>query len=193
MSLWGVKIKMTDPLLQKFQQEGRNFLEFFKQELGGIRSNRPHPALLENLWVESYGSRFLLKQLATIQVSLPNALIVQVWDKNNLANCEKAIQLANLGVNTVIEGNQIRVILPPLSQERREQLFSLVKKKAEETRVKLRNLRDEIIKEIQKLFQEKKISEDEKFYKKEELQKIVDKFNEEIEQLVEIKEKEIFQ
>lgn len=184
---------MTDPLLQKFQQEGRNFLEFFKQELGGIRSNRPHPALLENLWVESYGSRFLLKQLATIQVSLPNALIVQVWDKNNLANCEKAIQLANLGVNTVIEGNQIRVILPPLSQERREQLFSLVKKKAEETRVKLRNLRDEIIKEIQKLFQEKKISEDEKFYKKEELQKIVDKFNEEIEQLVEIKEKEIFQ
>lgn len=184
---------MTDPLLEKFQKEGKNFLSFFQQELTGIRSNRPHPALLENLWVESYGARLLLKQLATIQVSPPNALIVQVWDKNNLANCEKAINLANLGVTTSIEGNQIRVVLPPLSQERRDQFFSLVKKKAEETRVKLRNLRDEIIKEIQRLFQEKKISEDEKFRKKEELQKIMDKFMEEIEKLVEEKRKEIFQ
>lgn len=184
---------MTDYLLQKFQEEGKKFLDFFKQELGGIRSNRPHSGLLENLWVESYGSRFLLRQLASIQVIPPNTLIVQVWDKNNLANCEKAIQLANLGATIIIEGSQIRVVLPPLSQERREQLFGLVKKKAEETKIKLRSLRDEIIKEIQKLFQEKKIGEDEKFRKKEELQKIMNKFNEEIEKLVETKEKEIFQ
>jgi len=69
-----------------------------------------------------------LKQLATIQVSLPNSLIVQVWDKVNVSACEKAIQAANLGVSTIVEGSQIRVILPPLSQERRDQIFQLIKK-----------------------------------------------------------------
>jgi len=179
--------------IEKFKKEGSTILDNFRVEIAGVRSNRPHPSLIENLKVECpiYGSVMPLKHLATIQVNLPNSLIVQVWDKNNLTACEKTIQSAQLGVTTTIEGSQIRVILPPLSQERRDQIFQSIKKKSEETKIRLRILRDETLKEIKDLFEQKKITEDDKYRGKDELQKIIDEFNKKIEELIEIKRKEI--
>ncbi len=182
-------------LIEKFKKDGAIIVDNFKTEAMGVRSNRPHPALVENIKVEIpvYGSIMPLKHLATIQVNLPNNLIVQVWDKNNVGACEKAIQLANLGVSTIIEGNQIRVILPPLSQERRDQIFQLIKKKSEDTKIELRLLRDEIIKEAKKMYEEKQLSEDDKYKTKEDLQKTIDEFNKTIEEIIEEKKKEIFE
>lgn len=184
---------IINQLIEKFKKEGQNILESFKTEIAGIRSNRPQPALIENLKVECpfYGSVLPLKHIASIQVSLPNSLIVQIWDKSNINACEKAIQAANLGVTTAIEGSQIRVVLPPLSQERREQIFQLIKKKAEETKIHLRGAREDILKEIKELFENKKITEDDKYRGKDELQKVIDGFNEEIEKIIENKRREL--
>jgi ribosome recycling factor len=186
---------LINQLIEKFKKEGGHVLEVFKAEIAGVRSNRPQPALIENLKVEcpAYGTVMPLKHIATIQVSLPNNLIVQVWDKANVSACEKAIQAANLGVTTMIEGSQIRVVLPPLSQERREQIFQLVKKKAEETKIRLRNLREDILKEMKELFENKKITEDDKYRGKDELQKVIDEFNDKIEEVVENKRKELYE
>jgi len=182
-----------EEIIQKFKKEKAGIIEFFKNELRTIRSNRPHPGLLENIRVEYYNSNLPLKQMGTIQVVLPNSLIVEVWDKNALNIVAKAIEMANLGLTTAIEGIHIRVILPPLSEERRQEIISLVHKKAEENRINFRRVRDEAVKEVKKLFDAKKIGEDDKFRKKEEIQKMVDEFNEEISSLIDKKEEELKQ
>jgi ribosome recycling factor len=168
-------------------------LEFFKNELSGIRSNRPHPGLLENVKVEYYGSTMPLKQMANVQVSPPNCLVVQAWDKGALPALEKAIQAANLGVSTANEGAHIRVVLPSLSKERRDEISALVKRKAEESRINLRHLRDDVMKGIQAMFDDKKIGEDDKFRKKEDIQKLIEDFNKQIDEQVKKKEEELNQ
>ncbi len=182
-----------EQIIQKFKDEVGKALEFFKTELAGIRSNRPHPGLLESVKVEYYGSTMPLKQMANVQVSPPNCLIVQAWDKAALPALEKAIQAANLGVSTSNEGSQIRVVLPSLSKERREEISALVKRKAEESRVNLRHLRDDVMKEVQKMFDDKKIGEDDKFRRKEEIQKLIESFSKQIDEQVKKKEEELNQ
>lgn len=178
-------------IIQKLKNEINPVMEFFKNELSGIRSNRPHPGLLENVKVEYYNSIMPLKQMAAVQVSLPNCLIVQPWDKGALSACEKSIQAANLGVSTATEGHQIRVILPPLSEERRKEVILLVNKKAEEAKVNLRHVRDNIMKEVQQMFDDKEMGEDDKFRKKEEVQKILDEISKDISEIVKKKEEEL--
>jgi len=182
-------------LIEKLKKGGEAIIEEFRNEVLSVRSNRPQPALIENIRVKCplYGSIMPLKQLATIQVNLPNSLIVQVWDKDNVSACEKAIQAANLGVSTIVEGSQIRVILPPLSQERRDQIFQLIKKKAEDTKIRLRRLRDDVLKEMKELFEQKKISEDDKYRGKEEIDKAMEGFNNKIEEIIEAKRREIYE
>jgi len=182
-------------LIEKLKKGGEAIIEEFRNEVLSVRSNRPQPALIENIRVECplYGSIMPLKQLATIQVNLPNSLIVQVWDKANVSACEKAIQAANLGVSTIVEGSQIRVILPPLSQERRDQIFQLIKKKAEDTKIRLRRLRDDVLKEMKELFEQKKISEDDKYRGKEEIDKAMEGFNNKIEEIIEAKRREVYE
>lgn len=182
-----------EQIIQQFKSEAVKSLDFFKNELSGIRSNRPHPGLLENVKVEYYGSTMPLKQMANVQVSLPNCLIVQAWDKGALPALEKAIQAANLGVSTANEGAHIRVVLPSLSKERRDEISSLVKRKAEESRINLRHLRDDVMKEIQTMFDDKKIGEDDKFRKKEDIQKLIEDFNKQIDEQVKKKEEELNQ
>lgn len=179
--------------IQQFKNEVNKMMEFFNNELSGIRSNRPHPGLLENVKVEYYGSTMPLKQMANVQVSLPNCLIVQAWDKSALPALEKAIQAANLGVSTANEGVHIRVVLPSLSKERRDEISSLVKRKAEESRINLRHLRDDVMRVIQEMFDDKKIGEDDKFRKKEDIQKLIEDFNKQIDEQVKKKEEELNQ
>jgi ribosome recycling factor len=182
-----------EQLIQQFKNEVSKSLEFFKNELSGIRSNRPHPGLLENVKVEYYGSTMPLKQMANVQVSPPNCLVVQAWDKGALPALEKAIQAANLGVSTANEGAHIRVVLPSLSKERRDEISALVKRKAEESRINLRHLRDDVMKGVQAMFDDKKIGEDDKFRKKEDIQKLIEDFNKQIDEQVKKKEEELNQ
>lgn len=180
-------------IITNLKDEIEKILSFFQEEMSGIRSNRPHSGLLENIKIDYMGSLIPLKQMATISVSQPNSLLVQPWDKSSLPACEKAIISANLGVSTANEGSHIRVILPTLSAERRQELVKLAHKKSEESKVHSRRLRDDARKEVQKIFDSKEIGEDDKFKIQDDIQKEIDNFSKKIDELVKIKEGELSQ
>ena len=155
-------------------------------ELQKLRTGRANPVILEDVRVTYYGTSMPLKQLGTISVPEPRQLLVQPWDKNALQPMEKAIRDAGLGLNPTNEGDKLRITLPALTTERRAELAKLVGKIAEEARVKVRNIREEVLRDVKKLE-----DEDEKFRKQEQLQKIIDEYNLKIKDHAAAKEKEI--
>lgn len=160
--------------------------EELREELLTLRTNRPTPKLIENVKVE-YGDNILsVKQLGSIGIELPRSLIVSVWDVSITPQVAKAIETANLGVGVSSEGNVVRINLPELTEERRAELIKLVKASTERIRIKMRTSRDEVNKRANA-----EADKDVKFRAKEELQKIVDNFNHEIDRLVENKVNEI--
>jgi len=164
-------------------------LEKFKQEIAGIRGNRPSPALVENLKVDYFGQSLLVKQLGSISILPPREIDINVWDKNAVTPIVKTIEAAGLSVN--FEGNLIRINLPPLTEERRQELIKTVRKIAENYRIQLRHQRDETNKEITHSFDAKEITEDKKFKLKEENQKNTDEINKQIEEILAKKTKEL--
>lgn len=177
--------------LQDFQKKSKETTEKLKKELSGIRANRPTTALVENIQVEYYGQKLPLKQIASIGVIPPREITIQAWDKEAVPNIIKSIETSPLGLSANPEGTIVRLHLPELSGERREELSRHVKKETEKYRIELRHLRDEINKKIQKMLDNREISEDAKFKLKNETQKITDKTNEEIEKILDNKMKEI--
>lgn len=176
-------------ILEKFKKETAILVESFKKEITGIRGNRPSPALVENLKVDYFGQSLLVKQLGSISVFPPREIDINVWDKNAVPGIVKAVETSGLSVN--YEGKLIKINLPPLTEERRQELIKSVKKIAENFRIQLRHQRDEINKEITHSFETKEINEDQKFKLKEEAQKKVDSVNQEIENILSQKTKEL--
>ncbi len=166
-------------------------LEHLQVELAKLRTSRANPALIDDLKVDYYGVPTALKQLGSISVPEPRQLLIQPWDKNALAPIEKAIRDAGLGLNTANEGDKIRISLPELNEERRKELTKVVGRIAEQARIKLRAVREEIFKDIKNQEAAGKISEDERFRQQEKLQELVDEYNKKIKELAEAKEKEI--
>ncbi len=166
-------------------------LQSFKTELAKLRTGRANPAMIEDLRVDYYGTMMPIKQLANISVPEARQLLVLPWDKNALAALDKGIRDANLGFNPTNEGDKLRIKLPDLSQESRQELGKLAHKLAEDARIRIRNIREEIWKEVKKLTENGSLTEDDKFQKQEELQKLVDEHNQLIKNLAESKEKEI--
>jgi len=169
----------------------KDALNYFKDQLSFIRGGRPNAKLVEDISVEYFGQRLPIKQLGSINVVPPREIQISVWDKNAASVVLKAIEASNLNVGANLDGNVIRVNLPPLSGERRQELAKLVKRETEEAKIKVRGLRDEENKEINRQFESKEIGEDEKFKLKEKIQEGVDKANGEIEKILEVKIKEI--
>lgn len=163
--------------------------EKFKKELSAVRGNRPSPALVENLKVDYFGQPLTIKQLGSISVIPPREIDINVWDKNAVPGIVKAVEVAGLSAN--FEGKLIKINLPPLTEERRQELIKNVRKIAENFRIQLRHQRDEANKEITRSFEAKEISEDQKFKLKEETQKNVDSANQEIEDILNKKTKEL--
>jgi ribosome recycling factor len=178
-------------VVKELEQKIKPLIEVLRQEFLNLRTNRPSPKLVENIKVSYMEQQFLVKQLGSISVVPPKEIDISVWDKNAVGPVAKAIESAGLGVSANIDGNLIRINLPPLTDERREELIKLVKQTAEQTRIKIRAMRDEANKKSESLFKEKKISEDQKFKNKEQIQKAVDKANGEIENILASKIKEI--
>lgn len=178
-------------IIKDFEQKLKPLIESLKQELLNLRTNRPTPKLVENIKVDYMGQQLTLKQLGSISIVPPREIDVSVWDKNAVGPVAKAIETSGLGVTANIDGNLIRLNLPPLTDERRQELIKLVKSTAEQTRIKIRALRDEANKHAEAMFKDKKISEDQKFKTKKQIQDAVDKANAEIEKLLEAKIKEI--
>ena len=177
--------------IDEFKNKSQGNTQAFKKEAGALRTNRPSPALLEDLKVTCYNQVLHLKQVGSINIIPPREISIQVWDKAVIGEVVRAIEASPLGVSVNVDGNIIKAHLPELSQERREEIIRHVKKLAEQFRIQLRHLRDESNKSVQKSFEANEINEDQKFKLKEEIQKAVDKSNGEIENILENKIKEI--
>jgi len=166
-------------------------VEHLRQELARIRSGRAMPGLVENLTVEAYDAKSSLKELASITTPEPQSLIIQPWDVNILKNIEKAIRESSIGIEPINDGRVIRVIIPPLTEERRKEFIRVVKQKAEEARVALRSIREKEMKEIKKSENDGAVSEDESTRMQKKFQEEIDTFSKKIDELVEYKEKEM--
>lgn len=163
----------------------------FENELLGLRTGRAHSGLVEDVKVEAYGSQMDLKGVASISVPDAKTIQIEPWDKGLVSVVEKALIIANLGIQPVTSGATIRLILPPMTEENRKNIVKQVHEKAEEAHVVIRSIREEIRDEIQQAEKDKKMGEDEKFRLQEQLEKIVKDWNDKIEQLADKKEKEI--
>jgi len=177
-----------NPILkQKFEK----IIEHLKGEMSLLRTGRATPALVENLLIEYMNQKFALKQLASISVIQPNIIVIEPWDKGSLDFISKAIVSSSLGMAPIAEKDTIRLALPALTEERRKQLIKLLHEKLEESRVSLRREREDAWRDIQRDEKEKSISEDAKFKAKNELQKLIDDYNQKVKDLGDQKEREI--
>lgn len=165
--------------------------EWLSNELAGIRTGRATVALLDSVKIEAYGSQLPLNQVAGVSAEDPKTLRVSPYDVGQIKAIEKAIDEADLGVSISTDEKGLRVIFPELTSERRELLIKQVGKKLEEARISIRKEREDVWNDIQKKEKEGEMTEDEKFKSKEEMQKIVDDFQKELEQIATNKETEI--
>jgi ribosome recycling factor len=168
-------------------------LEALKRDFQGLRTGRASAGLLENIKVEAYGSPMPLNQVASVSVPEPRLLTVQVWDNGNIKATEKAIQDAELGLNPQTEGNLIRVPIPELSEERREEMAKVAAKYAEQGRIAVRNVRRDGMDSLKKLEKDGEISQDEQRGRGEDIQKMTDDHIKLVDELLEVKEQEIMQ
>ncbi|MCD6429568.1 ribosome recycling factor [bacterium] len=180
-------------ILNNLRQELEKVVEFFKKELQRIRTGLATPVLVEDVIVEYYGSKVPLKQIAAISCPEPRQIMIQPWDKNSVEDIVRALSQENLGASPIVDKEIIRINLPPLTEEFRQTLIAQVAKKKEEAREAIRKWRDEFLKDLQKMFQNKEISEDEKFRTKDEIEKIVEEYNKKLDELEEKKKKEILE
>lgn len=160
-------------------------------ELASLRTGRATPALVEDLEVEVYGRYQPLKALAAISVPESRSLLIQPWDKSVLPAIEKAVQTAPLGLNPIADKDAIRLVLPIMTEERKKDLVKSLKEKLEHARIRVRQVRDEAKKAIDVEEKAKKISEDEKFRRRQEVEKVVGQENKKLDELGKRKEAEI--
>lgn len=182
---------MIDDVLADAKDRMGKAVEALRKELATIRTGRAHPGLIEHLRVDYYGAPTPLNQLATINVPEPRLLTIQPWDQQSLGAIEKAILKSDLGLNPSNDGSIIRLVIPQLTEERRKELAKVVRKKVEEGRVAVRNVRRDRHDELRRLQREKEISEDAQYLAQEELQKLTDGFIQEVERVGEEKEAEL--
>ncbi|MEJ2568508.1 MAG: ribosome recycling factor [candidate division WOR-3 bacterium] len=161
------------------------------EEFANIKTGRASPALIEDIKVDYYGTQTPLNQLSSITIPEPHLIVLHPFDEKAINNIEKAIIASNLGLNPSNDGSVLRIPIPPLTDERREELKKLINRLAEEGKVSLRNIRRDAIKEIQDMSKDGKISKDDELRFKDEVQKITDHFTDKIKDILIKKEKEI--
>lgn len=177
-------------IIEKIKPDLKDCIEYFKRELLAIRSGRVSSELVEDIVVECYDSKMPIKQLAAIHTPEPRQILIQPWDKSIIAQIEKAIS-AQSDFSIRLEEDVIYLTVPPLDEETRKELVKKLNEKAEEVRVAIRNHRERVWKEIQTETQEGRLREDDKFRAKDELQELIDEYNDKIEEQRLKKEEEI--
>lgn len=164
-----------------------------KDEFGSLRTGRASAGLLDQVMVEAYGSTVPLNQVAAVSVPEPRALTVSVWDRAVVVNVEKAIRASGLGFNPVVEGQNLRIPVPPLTEERRKDLAKMAGKYAEQQRIAVRNVRRDAIDELKKAQKDSVITEDELKRMSDEIQGFTDAAIKRVDELLKTKEQEIMQ
>jgi ribosome recycling factor len=184
---------MADPGMNEFKKRMEGALGVLKQELQGLRTGRASASLLEPVQVQAYGGTMPLNQVASISAPEPRLIVVNVWDRALASAVDKAIRDANLGVNPQTEGQVIRVPIPALSQERRQELVKVAHKYTEQARVSIRNVRRDAMDKLKKMEKDHEISEDEHRSWSEKIQSLTDAHVKEADTLLAAKEKDVMQ
>lgn len=181
----------TREIVKESENKMKKSLEASRRSFSEIRTGRANPHMVEGMHVDYYGTPTLLKSLASITVPDARLIVIQPWDPTVIPEIEKAIAKSNIGVTPFNDGKMVRLQIPQLTQERREELRKVVKGMAEEGRVSLRTIRRDANETIKKLESDKSISEDERFRAQDEIQKMTDKFIADLEGVLKDKEKEL--
>ncbi|MCX6808078.1 MAG: ribosome recycling factor [Candidatus Berkelbacteria bacterium] len=182
---------MIDTILKEIKPKMKAAIENFKLELSRIRTGRANPSILDGVTAIYYGAKTSIKELASITVPEPNQIVVKPWDRSSLNDIETAIRNSNLGISPINDGQQIRLILPPMTEERRREIATTVKKLGEETKVSLRNVRREAWDKVQAAEKAGQATEDDRRWAEEELNKQVTEFNSEVDLLIAEKEQDV--
>lgn len=177
-------LKSTEPKMD-------SVITTLETELKNIRTGRANAALVEDITVSYFGTDTPLKQLASITIPEPTQIVVQPWDKQSLGDIEIALKNSDLNLSITNDGKSVRISLPPMTGERREELSRLVKKHGEEARVAIRNIRGEAWDQIQGGFKKGDVTEDDKYRGEKELNELIDRKNKDIEDRTEVKISEL--
>jgi ribosome recycling factor len=180
-----------DQFIKDFEAKIKGLFESLKEELIGIRTGRPHPMLVSNVMVDYGGMQMSIKQLASIGVNPPREIVLSVWDLGAVPSVAKALEMSLIGGTVSIDGATVRLMLPPLSDERRKEFSKTAKSLTEERRIKIRSLRDDINKRLERMKKDGEITEDMNFKGKKKIQDIVDRVGKDIEVQLAQKIKEI--
>lgn len=184
---------MVDDILTDAESRMNKTIEHLLADFAGMRAGRANPAMLDKIMVNYYGAPTPINQMANINVPEARLLIINPWDKSSIGDIEKAILKSDLGINPNNDGNVIRLSIPQLTEERRKDLVKVVKKRAEEGKVAVRNIRREANDLIKSSEKDKLISEDAGKKGLDDIQKVTDGFIKEIDQITQEKEKEILE
>ncbi|MFA6130252.1 MAG: ribosome recycling factor [Candidatus Omnitrophota bacterium] len=180
-------------ILHNTEEKMKKAFESMNREFHEVRTGRASPSLVEGMHIDYYGTLTMLKQLAAISAPDAHLIVIQPWDPTVIVEIEKSIIKSNLGVNPSNDGKIIRLVVPQLSKERRQELAKLIHKMSEDGRVSMRTIRRDAKETVEKLEKDKVISEDEKFRGIDELQKVVDRYIAKIDELLKNKEKEVLE
>ena len=184
---------MSEQVLFDIEQKMQKSVDALRKELASIRTGRASPGLIEHLRIDYAGSVLPLNQIAGISVPGPNLLVIQPWDRGSIESIEKAILMSDLGLNPTSDGRVIRVNIPPLTEERRQELIKVVRRRVEEAKISVRNLRREAMDSLKTEEKNKEISQDEHKRTQGQLQKLTDGFIADIEKVGQDKEKEVIE
>ncbi len=186
-------MKVLKEVTAEAEERMEKTVEHFRRELAGIRAGRANPSLLDKIRVEYYGEATPLNQLASIGVPEPRLLVIQPWDKTAIPAIEKALLKSDLGITPTNDGNVVRLAIPQLTEERRQELVKMIRKKTEEQRVAIRNIRrdaNDMVKSFQK---DGEITEDDAHRGTDEVQKLTDKYIGLVDDVLSAKEKEVME
>ncbi|MGN0719016.1 MAG: ribosome recycling factor [Anaerovoracaceae bacterium] len=182
-----------ETIKKNLEERSKKTISVLKEDLNTVRAGRANPALLDKVTVQYYGSPTPLKNLSNISTPDPRTLLITPFDPKSIGEIEKAINMANIGINPSNDGKCIRLVIPPVTEDRRKELTKTVKKMGEESKVAVRNLRRDANDHLKKLEKNHEITEDESKKALDDVQKATDKVIKEIDEIVAAKEKEILE
>ena len=182
---------MVEELIKETEPKFQKTLEIMEEEMATIHTGRASVAMVDNIMVDVYGAKNPIKAVATITIPEPRSILIQPWDQANLSRIESAIRESDLKLNPVNTGENLRINLPELTEERRKEFVKIAHEKAENARISVRNIRGDVLNQIKKAKSDGEIGEDDMYYGENELQKVVDKHNAQIEEILSGKEKDL--
>lgn len=181
----------AENILKQAEQRMQKSIESFRHEMSRLRTGRAHPGLLESVRVQYYGNETPLSQVSNITVQDARTLVISPWEKNMVPVIEKAIMASDLGLNPATSGQVIRVPLPPLSEERRKDLVKVLRAESESARVGIRNARRDANTALKEALKNRELTEDDERRQSEKIQKITDRYIQEVETLLVAKEADL--